>query len=61
MAQYMMEGLHSKFEKIWRNFCHFENFVLKTGFLAQHVACRRARLILGHLLEENFTFLGLAW
>ena len=40
----MIEGLHSKFEQIRRNFCHFENFVLKTGFLAQRVA-RRARPI----------------
>ena len=56
----MIEGIHSKFEQIRRNFCHFENFVLKTGFLAQRVARRRARLRLGHLLEENSTFLGLS-
>jgi len=27
-----MEGLHSEFEQIWRNFCHFEIFWPKNRF-----------------------------
>ena len=31
----MMRELHSKFQQIWRRFCHFENFGCKTGFSAR--------------------------
>ena len=31
-----MGYLHSKFQQIWRKFCHFENFGCKTGFSARH-------------------------
>ena len=38
----MIEGLHSEFEQIRRNFCHFENFCPKNRFFGSTRSAPRA-------------------
>ena len=53
--------LSPNFSKFGENFVNCDFLCLNTDFSAQRVARRRARLWLGHLLEEKFIFLGFSW
>ena len=55
------ETFTPNFSKFGEIFVIFESFGLKTSFFARRVAPPDARLWLGHLLEEKFTFLDFSW
>jgi len=44
-----MEGLHSEFEQIWRNFCHFEIFGLQNRFFSPTRSASTRLLMIGTL------------
>ena len=45
----MMEGIHSEFEQIRRNFCHFEIFGPKNSFFSCTSSASTCSLLIGTL------------
>ena len=54
----MMEGLRFKFEKIRRNFCHFEIFWSKNRFFSDTGSASICSLFFGTLAEGNLCIFG---